>query len=83
MNFMKSHCCYDAIPTSCKLVIFDTTLKVSSYMQSLVQKLDFLLAHCVNLSLPKVEKAFFALVVNGLRAAPLWDSKLQRFVGKT
>ncbi|XP_054479690.1 5'-AMP-activated protein kinase subunit gamma-1 isoform X4 [Anoplopoma fimbria] len=57
MNFMKSHSCYDAIPTSCKLVIFDTKLKV--------------------------KKAFFALVANGLRAAPLWDSKLQRFVGKT
>lgn len=28
MNFMKSHCCYDAIPTSCKLVIFDTKLQV-------------------------------------------------------
>uniref|UniRef100_A0A8C4HA92 Protein kinase, AMP-activated, gamma 3a non-catalytic subunit n=1 Tax=Dicentrarchus labrax TaxID=13489 RepID=A0A8C4HA92_DICLA len=55
MNFMKSHCCYDAIPTSCKLVIFDTTLQV--------------------------KKAFYALVANGLRAAPLWDSKLQRFVG--
>ncbi|XP_054479691.1 5'-AMP-activated protein kinase subunit gamma-1 isoform X5 [Anoplopoma fimbria] len=55
MNFMKSHSCYDAIPTSCKLVIFDTKLKV--------------------------KKAFFALVANGLRAAPLWDSKLQRFVG--
>ncbi|XP_030265959.1 5'-AMP-activated protein kinase subunit gamma-1 isoform X1 [Sparus aurata] len=55
MNFMKSHCCYEAIPTSCKLVIFDTTLQV--------------------------KKAFFALVANGLRAAPLWDSKLQRFVG--
>lgn len=55
MNFMKSHSCYDAIPTSCKLVIFDTTLQV--------------------------KKAFFALVANGLRAAPLWDSKLQRFVG--
>ncbi|XP_053170746.1 5'-AMP-activated protein kinase subunit gamma-1 [Scomber japonicus] len=55
MNFMKSHCCYDAIPTSCKLVIFDTTLPV--------------------------KKAFFALVANGLRAAPLWDSKLQKFVG--
>ncbi|XP_067116162.1 5'-AMP-activated protein kinase subunit gamma-1 isoform X1 [Osmerus mordax] len=55
MNFMKSHCCYDAIPTSCKLVIFDTTLQV--------------------------KKAFFALVANGLRAAPLWDNKLQRFVG--
>lgn len=32
--------------------------------------------------LPKVKKAFFALVANGLRAALLWDSKLQTFVGK-
>ncbi|TRZ00190.1 hypothetical protein DNTS_032260 [Danionella cerebrum] len=55
MNFMKKHHCYDAIPTSCKLVVFDTTLQV--------------------------KKAFFALVANGLRAAPLWDNKLQRFVG--
>ncbi|XP_028248969.1 5'-AMP-activated protein kinase subunit gamma-3b isoform X2 [Parambassis ranga] len=55
MNFMKSHCCYDAIPTSSKLVIFDTTLQV--------------------------KKAFFALVANGVRAAPLWDNKLQSFVG--
>ncbi|XP_055764599.1 5'-AMP-activated protein kinase subunit gamma-1-like isoform X2 [Salvelinus fontinalis] len=55
MKFMKKHCCYEAIPTSCKLVIFDTTLQVS--------------------------KAFFALVANGLGAAPLWDSKTQRFVG--
>ncbi|XP_064825497.1 5'-AMP-activated protein kinase subunit gamma-1 [Oncorhynchus masou masou] len=29
----------------------------------------------------QVKKAFFALVANGLRAAPLWDSKTQRFVG--
>ncbi|XP_026128012.1 5'-AMP-activated protein kinase subunit gamma-3b isoform X2 [Carassius auratus] len=50
-----SHCCYDAIPTSSKLVIFDTTLQV--------------------------KKAFFALVSNGVRAAPLWDNKLQCFVG--
>ncbi|XP_077472909.1 5'-AMP-activated protein kinase subunit gamma-1 isoform X2 [Stigmatopora argus] len=54
MDFMKNHCCYDAIPTSCKLVIFDTKLQV--------------------------QKAFFALVANSLRAAPLWDSKLKRFV---
>uniref|UniRef100_A0AAY4AT21 CBS domain-containing protein n=1 Tax=Denticeps clupeoides TaxID=299321 RepID=A0AAY4AT21_9TELE len=54
-KFMKKHCCYDAIPTSCKLVIFDTSLQV--------------------------KKAFFALVANGLRAAPLWDNKSQRFVG--
>uniref|UniRef100_A0A671Z203 Protein kinase, AMP-activated, gamma 3b non-catalytic subunit n=1 Tax=Sparus aurata TaxID=8175 RepID=A0A671Z203_SPAAU len=53
-NFMKNHCCYDAIPTSSKLVIFDTTLQV--------------------------KKAFFALVANGVRAAPLWDNKLKCFV---
>ncbi|XP_077368470.1 5'-AMP-activated protein kinase subunit gamma-1 isoform X3 [Festucalex cinctus] len=29
----------------------------------------------------QVQKAFFALVANSLRAAPLWDSKLKRFVG--
>ncbi|XP_016121116.1 5'-AMP-activated protein kinase subunit gamma-1-like, partial [Sinocyclocheilus grahami] len=53
-KFFMSHCCYDAIPTSSKLVIFDTTLQV--------------------------KKAFFALVANGVRAAPLWDNKLQCFV---
>jgi 5'-AMP-activated protein kinase regulatory gamma subunit len=53
--FMKAHKCYDLIPTSSKLVVFDTELPVS--------------------------KAFFALVYNGVRAAPLWDSKLQDFVG--
>lgn len=30
----------------------------------------------------QVKKAFFALVTNGVRAAPLWDSKKQSFVGK-
>ena len=28
-----------------------------------------------------MKKAFFALVANGLRAAPLWDSSKQTFVG--
>lgn len=31
---------------------------------------------------PQIKKAFFALVANGVRAAPLWDSKKQSFVGK-
>ncbi|XP_058604347.1 5'-AMP-activated protein kinase subunit gamma-1 isoform X2 [Onychostoma macrolepis] len=55
MRFMKSHKCYDLIPTSSKLVVFDTTLQV--------------------------KKAFFALVANGVRAAPLWETKKQSFVG--
>ncbi len=33
------------------------------------------------LLLLQVKKAFFALVANGLRAAPLWDSSRQAFVG--
>ncbi|NXJ15898.1 AAKG2 kinase, partial [Odontophorus gujanensis] len=55
VRFMRSHKCYDIVPTSSKLVVFDTTLQV--------------------------KKAFFALVANGVRAAPLWESKKQSFVG--
>lgn len=29
MHFMRSHCCYDAVPTSCKLVVFDISLEVT------------------------------------------------------
>ncbi|KAJ0183709.1 hypothetical protein K1T71_000132 [Dendrolimus kikuchii] len=55
VKFFKFHKCYDLIPTSAKLVVFDTQLLV--------------------------KKAFFALVYNGVRAAPLWDSQRQRFIG--
>ncbi|CAK1554801.1 unnamed protein product [Leptosia nina] len=55
VKFFKFHKCYDLIPTSAKLVIFDTQLLV--------------------------KKAFFALVYNGVRAAPLWDSQRQQYVG--
>ncbi|KAK4879544.1 hypothetical protein RN001_007690 [Aquatica leii] len=55
VKFFKFHKCYDLIPTSAKLVVFDTQLLV--------------------------KKAFFALVYNGVRAAPLWDSLQQEFVG--
>lgn len=54
-KFMKAHNCYDLIPTSSKLLVFDTQLGV--------------------------KKAFFALIYNGLRSAPLWDSTLRNFVG--
>lgn len=36
----------------------------------------------VSLICLQVKKAFFALVANGVRAAPLWESKKQSFVGK-
>ncbi|XP_064419932.1 5'-AMP-activated protein kinase subunit gamma-1 isoform X2 [Latimeria chalumnae] len=55
LNFMKEHRCYDTVPTSNKIVVFDTKLQI--------------------------KKAFFALVTNGVRAAPLWNSEKQCFVG--
>lgn len=55
VKFFKLHHSYDLIPTSAKLVIFDTSLQV--------------------------KKAFYALVRNGVRAAPLWDHDRQKFVG--
>uniref|UniRef100_UPI00358FCB4A 5'-AMP-activated protein kinase subunit gamma-1-like isoform X1 n=1 Tax=Myxine glutinosa TaxID=7769 RepID=UPI00358FCB4A len=54
-RFMRVQSCYEVIPTSSKLVVFDTSLQV--------------------------KKAFFALVASGVRAAPLWDTKKQEFVG--
>lgn len=54
-KFMKAHNCYDLIPMSSKLLVFDTKLLV--------------------------KKAFFALVYNNVRAAPLWDSVSEKFVG--
>jgi len=55
LSFLKLHTCYDVIPTSTKLVIFDTKLNV--------------------------KRPFYALVYNGVRAAPLWDTERQNFVG--
>lgn len=55
VRFFSKYHCYDLIPVSAKLVIFDTQLIV--------------------------KKAFTALINNGCRAAPLWDTATQKFVG--
>jgi 5'-AMP-activated protein kinase regulatory gamma subunit len=54
-EWMSANSCYDLIPSSSKIVVFDTRLRV--------------------------KKAFFALVANGIRAAPLWDHATQELVG--
>lgn len=106
MRFMKCHKCYDIIPTSSKLVVFDTTLQVrpaasgSGWTGSDFQS-EALVGGALRDSSPgcdqrshlqlltnhhrsfQVKKAFFALVANGVRAAPLWESKKQGFVGKS
>lgn len=55
VRFFGKYHCYELVPVSAKLVIFDTQLIV--------------------------KKAFAALINNGCRAAPLWDSATQKFVG--
>ena len=52
---MRHKFCYDIMPKSAKVVVFDTQLLV--------------------------KKAFFALIYNGVRSAPLWDSSKQKFIG--
>lgn len=81
MRFMKCHKCYDIIPTSSKLVVFDTTLQVRRAERQTGYS-GQLIGRVTPLSSFQVKKAFFALVANGVRAAPLWESKKQSFVGK-
>lgn len=86
MHFLRSHCCYDAVPTSCKLVVFDTSLEVRPRGTS-GDSLGFGGGIGDPLTPPsplccQIKKAFVALVANGVRAAPLWDSKTQSFVGE-
>lgn len=88
-RFMKSHRCYDLVPTSSKLVVFDTSLQVKCFdakgkfspsKHNREQSSKYILK--LLMIILQVKKAFFALVSNGVRAAPLWDSKKQCFVGK-
>ena len=53
--FLSKYLCYDLVPVSGKIVVFDTHLLV--------------------------KKAFYALLQNGMRSAPLWSGAEQKFVG--
>ncbi|KNC76084.1 hypothetical protein SARC_11405, partial [Sphaeroforma arctica JP610] len=54
-NFLERYTCYELIPESSKMIVFDSQLLV--------------------------RKAFFALLKNEIRSAPVWDHKVQSFVG--
>ena len=76
-KFMEAHTCYDLIPTSSKLVVFDTQLSVKKAFFALVyngKSLVILLFSCSSFYI-------FCLLLSGVRAAPLWDSTKQAFVG--
>ena len=82
VKFFKFHCSYDLIPTSAKLVVFDTQVAIMITMVSLnllVRMVGMVELMEINFCQLLVKKAFFALVYNGVRAAPLWDSVKQRY----
>ena len=80
-DFLHQVSCYDTMPPSSKIVIFDVELKVLQHPYRACQPLSYLSAPVSSLPPPQVKKAFFALVQNGIRSAPLWDSKRQQFIG--
>lgn len=83
VKFFKFHKCYDLIPTSAKLVVFDTHLLVKKAFFALVYNGKFAF-------LPTITRRWLAVwravlndneIFSGVRAAPLWDSSRQQFVG--
>jgi 5'-AMP-activated protein kinase, regulatory gamma subunit len=89
------HKCCDLIPTSAKLVIFDTRLLVKKAFYALVYNGENLendiyprigrsvLSSALYWSMQRfhMRRHCFIVYVSGVRAAPLWDSKRQAFVG--
>lgn len=76
------HKCYDLIPTSAKLVVFDTQLQVKKAFFALVANGTAFLIGRFGLYVIDNRVVLFVFPLRpGVRAAPLWDSKRQKFVG--
>lgn len=91
VKFFKFHKCYDLIPTSAKLVVFDTQLLVKKAFFALVyngKQVHYLfLQSCkykilfIQCNTQDTYEAMIYFLFSGVRAAPLWDSTQQQFVG--
>lgn len=85
VKFFRFHKCYDLIPTSAKLVVFDTQLLVKKAFYALVYNGEswhrLLMALCPVSLASSVISLLFSPFIAGVRAAPLWDSSKQSFVG--
>jgi len=85
VKFFKFHKCYDLIPTSAKLVVFDTHLLVKKAFFALVYNGErfqvSLLDHERFIRNDNADRITLLQYFSGVRAAPLWDSSRQQFVG--
>lgn len=69
MRFMKSHKCYDIVPTSSKLVVFDTTLQVRALtleMYDLQNAHSTKLGYKVGFSRKWIRICNFIIIISGL-----------------
>lgn len=73
VRFFKFYRCYDIIPISAKLVVFDTQLAVKKAFFALLSNGRRLLS--------RAQRSQPTLILTGVRAAPLWDSSRHQFVG--
>lgn len=78
VKFSSSHQRY-----SCTYYILGSVYKSSSFIAPRVTRHRSRAGNSNRWSLlfPQVKKAFYALVYNGVRSAPLWDNKRQQFIG--
>lgn len=81
VKFFKFHKCYDLIPTSAKLVVFDTHLLVKKAFFALVYNGKFAFARLDPWLVMRGTVLDNNEIFSGVRAAPLWDSSRQQFVG--
>lgn len=81
VKFFKFHKCYDLIPTSAKLVVFDTHLLVKKAFFALVYNGKFAFARLDSWLVMRGIVLDNNEIFSGVRAAPLWDSSRQQFVG--
>lgn len=80
VKFFTFHKCYDLIPTSAKLVVFDTHLLVKKAFFALVYNGKLQNYKNILLFILFVTRYIMTLCA-GVRAAPLWDSSRQEFIG--
>uniref|UniRef100_A0A671RSQ3 Protein kinase, AMP-activated, gamma 2 non-catalytic subunit b n=1 Tax=Sinocyclocheilus anshuiensis TaxID=1608454 RepID=A0A671RSQ3_9TELE len=78
MRFMKSHKCYDLIPTSSKLVVFDTSLQVHRFLCSSTRTEKLYLQETfkplVNISPDaSIFDAVYSLIKNKIHRLPVID----------
>lgn len=83
-DFLSRHTCYDLLPISSQVIVFDTTLPIKKAFYAMLQNGKILSSSCFFLLSWGVHVfpwSAFALLPVEVRSAPLWDEENQHVVG--